>query len=275
MREKKIVIDLPPIGVKILTEVPKAVEGVPIYQGISYCDAIRQVTTQGKEFLVRPESIKICKWSPVPLGLKRPETYFERRLAELGPPRLEGTQAIYIFPMREIKRGVSPDVVLLRTTPKNFASIIQILGWDHFAMKYQDDLNRSGLGIFVQRPPPLKQLVKQFLILLVDNTLATMRQYPAWNELLIELCKSTFFCYVLNEFLEVLLADMSMCRNSTVIPYLEKMANISYFCTGGIAWGWNRPDYMTSGFPLNDFRKLQPYLKISYEKKDKGTEKLS
>jgi hypothetical protein len=45
------------------------------------------------------------------------------------------------------------------------------------------------------------------------------------------------------------LADMSVCRNSTAIPLLSGRTNLSFFCTGGITWGRNRPDEITSGWP--------------------------
>ncbi len=58
---------------------------------------------------------------------------------------------------------------------------------------------------------------------------------------------------VLTSALELLLkrtvADMSMCRNSTVIPLMEDAGNVSFFCVGGISWGGNLPANMTSGFP--------------------------
>ena len=53
---------------------------------------------------------------------------------------------------------------------------------------------------------------------------------------------------------------MSMCRNSTVIPFQKGKANVSYFCTGGIAWGKNKPDNMTSGYPYGIYQKLAPFL---------------
>jgi hypothetical protein len=49
---------------------------------------------------------------------------------------------------------------------------------------------------------------------------------------------------------------MSVCRNSTVIPFLEDAGNISFFCTGGIAWGCNPPDFLTSGFPYGMIEKV-------------------
>jgi len=45
------------------------------------------------------------------------------------------------------------------------------------------------------------------------------------------------------------LADMSVCRNSTVVPLLVGRVNVSFFCTGGITWGRNDPDHLTSGWP--------------------------
>jgi hypothetical protein len=42
---------------------------------------------------------------------------------------------------------------------------------------------------------------------------------------------------------------MSVCRNSTVIPLLTGRVNVSFFCSGGITWGRNQPDHLTSGWP--------------------------
>jgi hypothetical protein len=56
------------------------------------------------------------------------------------------------------------------------------------------------------------------------------------------------------------MANMSMCRNSFVIPLRENRANISYFCTGGVAWGKNDSRNMTSGFPRHLFVKLDAHL---------------
>jgi hypothetical protein len=52
------------------------------------------------------------------------------------------------------------------------------------------------------------------------------------------------------------LADMSICRNSTAIPLLTGRANLSFFCTGGITWGRNRPQHLTSGWPWPIFQRV-------------------
>jgi uncharacterized protein (DUF169 family) len=41
-----------------------------------------------------------------------------------------------------------------------------------------------------------------------------------------------------------------MCRNSTVIPHLTGKANMSFFCTGAVAWGLNKPQHITCGIPF-------------------------
>jgi hypothetical protein len=52
------------------------------------------------------------------------------------------------------------------------------------------------------------------------------------------------------------LSDMSICRNSTAIPLLTGRANVSFFCSGGITWGRNSPDHLTSGWPWHLYRRL-------------------
>ena len=52
------------------------------------------------------------------------------------------------------------------------------------------------------------------------------------------------------------LADMSVCRNSTVVPLLTGQANVSYFCSGGITWGGNDPSHVTSGWPYALYRRV-------------------
>jgi hypothetical protein len=49
---------------------------------------------------------------------------------------------------------------------------------------------------------------------------------------------------------------MSVCRNSTIIPLLAGQANVSHYCTGGITWGRNSPDHLTSGWPFPLFARL-------------------
>ena len=52
------------------------------------------------------------------------------------------------------------------------------------------------------------------------------------------------------------LADMSVCRNSTVVPLQTGCVNVSFFCTGGITWGRNSAQHLTSGWPWHEFQRL-------------------
>jgi hypothetical protein len=49
---------------------------------------------------------------------------------------------------------------------------------------------------------------------------------------------------------------MSVCRNSSVVPLLSGRVNVSFFCTGGITWGRNQADHLTSGWPWSDFQHV-------------------
>jgi len=76
-------LELPLIGAKVLDSL-EGFEGIEVYHGASYCDAVRNATF-GKELVVAPGSIEVCRWSPVVLGLKQPDSDFERSLE----PRLD------------------------------------------------------------------------------------------------------------------------------------------------------------------------------------------
>ena len=81
-----------PVGVRRLRDADDAAE-VPVYRGVSYCDAVRRAgatSPEGGALRVLPGSIKVCHWSPVVLGLKRPEDAFERKLAPCLPYRPAG-----------------------------------------------------------------------------------------------------------------------------------------------------------------------------------------
>ncbi len=71
-----------PVGVRLLRS-PDEPAGAPVYQGVSYCDAVSRAGA-GEVLRVLPGSIQVCRWSPGVLGLKEPRGRFENNLA----PRL-------------------------------------------------------------------------------------------------------------------------------------------------------------------------------------------
>jgi len=71
-----------PVGVTRLPS-PQACSDVPLYEGVSFCDAVRRAG-EGEILRVLPISVQVCRWSPVVLGFHPPRDRFERSLA----PRL-------------------------------------------------------------------------------------------------------------------------------------------------------------------------------------------
>lgn len=253
-REDTIKLELPPIGIKRLDkETIGLYDGVNIFNGVSYCEAIFEATF-GRELLLRPESVRICQWVPIVLGFKKAENDFACSIE----PHLEaGTSGIYIAPLHLFRKDASPDVVIIRTIPDHYRSMIDVLGWNSFIDFSTLKQDRTALHTFNMKPPTgfSALAIKYF-----NGALDRLNRFSLWHSFTTFLFKSSFVTTVFDTFITRYMANMSMCRNSFVIPFLQNRANISYFCTGGVAWGRNNSRNMTSGFPHSLFLKLDPYL---------------
>ena len=246
-------LDLPPVGIKILQSSIHAFEDVPLFRGVSYCQAISGATF-GMELLVRHDSIKVCKWVPIVLGFKEPENSFEQSIRE----RLSAqTSGVYVAPLHLFRKNLEADVVIIRTNPENYRTIIERLGWESFIdpSPYRQDV--TALHVFRMNLPGG---FSSWAIRSVNAGLSALNRFALWHHFTTSLFRSMWVTRVFTLLITRYMANMSMCRNSTVIPFQAGKANISYFCTGGIAWGKNDPENMTSGFPPVIFRKLDPFL---------------
>ncbi|MBN1880998.1 MAG: DUF169 domain-containing protein [Deltaproteobacteria bacterium] len=248
-----IEIDLPPVGVKFLCDSASGYEDITRFKGISYCQAVFGATF-GMELLVVPESIQVCQWVPIVMGFKEAENEFERSITGHLPFPTEG---IYIAPLFLFRKDVTPDVVLIRTDPDSYRVIIDFLGWDGFIELDGKGLDMTGLATFQKSPPSgfSKWAVKN-----INRILDVLNRFSLWQIITTTLFRSTFITRIFDRFITRYMANMSMCRNSTVIPFQTHRANISYFCTGGVAWGKNNPRHMTSGFPYDTFLRLDEIL---------------
>ena len=249
-----ITLDLPPVGIKLLDrQTVGDYAGVTLFSGVSYCQAVFGATF-GMELLLAPGSVKVCKWVPVVLGFKDAENDFERTIE----PHLEPvTPGIFIAPLHLFRHDASPDIVILRTKPDNFRSIIGILGWKSFIDHAGLRQDRTALHAFRMNPPSgLSALAIRYF----NGALDLLNRFTLWHGFTALLFRSSFVTRIFDRFITRYMANMSMCRNSLVIPLLERRANISYFCTGGIAWGKNDSRNMTAGFPHDLFLALAPRL---------------
>jgi len=252
-------LDPPPVGVGLLRSAEEHGE-VPLFAGVSYCQAVRQAgegqtpdaigsaNRRGQALRVLPGSIEVCQWAPVVLGLKSPEDHFEQSLA----PRLDyPTPGLLLAPLDQFPG--EPDVVLLRTTRQVLVSLIRIAGRDQLWQGHGGQLAVSVTPLFSGG----RYTFHYRAIQATNAALAFLARSRYWQAVTHWLFRSHLATAGYDALISRTLADMSICRNSTVIPRQTGQVNISFFCSGGITWGLNNPDHMTSGWPWPVFQRLR------------------
>jgi hypothetical protein len=100
----------------------------------------------------------------------------------------------------------------------------------------------------------------------VNHTLAALADNAHWQAFTRRLFRSALITVGFDALISRALADMSVCRNATVVPLLTQRVNASFFCTGGITWGRNRADYLASGWPPSQFERAADVLSRGYDR---------
>jgi hypothetical protein len=239
------------VGVGLLRS-PDEHADVPTYRGVAYCDAVSRAGA-GEVLRVLPGSIETCRWAPVVLGLKEPGGRFEQRLA----PRLPfPTAGLLLAPLERFRAPAlgAPEVVIVRGAPEPLGRKIEQVGkaglWDG----HGDRLDRSALPLLADGRVTLAPL-RRGLIGAVNRALAPLARFGPFQALTRWLFRSGWVTAGFDALISHTLADMSVCRNSTVVPLLTGRVNLSFFCTGGITWGRNDPGHLTSGWPGREFER--------------------
>ena len=252
-------LDPPPVGVRLLSVDDSRrdeFDAIPIYRGVSYCDAVRRAG-EGETLRVLPGSLQVCSWAPVVLGLKEPDGRFEESLE----PRLAFPSGGLLLAPLDRFPG-EPHVVLVRGAPELLQKMVHALDpeelWDEPSRGgHRHCLDRSALFLFdTAHASPGQQRAgwRATAIGGTNRALATLARSRRWQALTRWLFRSRLVTVGFDALISRAMADMSVCRNSTVIPLLSDRANLSFYCTGGITWGRNRPDHLTSGWPWDLFQ---------------------
>jgi uncharacterized protein (DUF169 family) len=227
-----------PVGVQVLNA-PRQHSDIPEYDGVSYCDAVRRAGG-GEALRVTPGSIEVCRWAPVVLGLKAPEGRFEESLM----PRLDYPVAGLLLAPLDAFPG-NPQVVIVRASRETLEHMILLVGQDQLWKGASATVDRSAVSLFTGG----QHHGRHQLVSAINRPLAALASSERWQALTHRIFQSRRATAAFEAIISRTLADMSVCRNSTVIPLTTGQANISHFCTGGITWGRNRPDHLTSGWP--------------------------
>ena len=126
-----------------------------------------------------------------------------------------------------------------------------MIGEESLVGRYTGEIGKTVLGVDESGWSIMLRLSRGLLRLL-----ATLRRSKSWDRFTRFAFRSRRVSRALGRIIKNTMGDMSMCRNSTVIPHLEDAANVSFFCTGGIAWGANQPSHLTSGLPGELFDRV-------------------
>jgi hypothetical protein len=253
MNDTVITLDLPPVGIKIVNDENGKYERIERFRGVSYCQAVLKATF-GKEILLEPGSIQVCQWAPVVLGHKEAENEFERSINRRFPV---GTGPFYLAPVAHFTDNRPPDVVVIRARIEDLRAIAELLGYDSFIPYADYGRDETALAMLAEGP---KKGFSPWATRNVNRWLNWMNGFAFWQKTTTFLFRSTLITRLFDRFITKYMANMSICRNSTLIPFLTGRANISFFCTGGIAWGKNFPDFLTSGFPYEIYKRIEHHL---------------
>jgi len=239
-------LDPSPVGVGLLRSAQEHRE-VPVFAGVSYCQAVRKAG-EGQVLRVLPGSIQVCQWAPIVLGLRPPVSRFEQHLS----PRLKHPVAgLLLAPLDRFPK--EPEIVLLRATRQVLDALIRTVGRDPLWVGHGGRLAYSVVPLFSGGRFTLRYRVVQD----TNAVLALLARSGWWQAATHWLFRSRWITAGYDALISRTLADMSMCRNSTVIPWQTGQVNISFFCSGGITWGLNNPSHLTSGWPWAVFQELR------------------
>lgn len=256
-----------PVGIKYLKEkdMPKDFNTIKNPNVRSYCDAVRLL--RGDEYnngiIVTLDSIKACKWCPVGLGLKKPETGLEKKIEPLFD---ELNQGVHVFNTTDGVRDL--DVVTLVCNQENVVKIIEALGLENFTREDIDQLAFSALSEYTEVDYRSKRArrkrkrhlrsIKFFLWLFASKLIS--------NKLMIKfltfLLKRYTFSRIMDPILRKYSTGMSFCYSVAAIPLVTQKANVVFPDTGAIAWGDVSKDYLLVGLPYSLFKKLEPNIVI-------------
>ncbi len=232
------------VGVKRLIDT-SLYPDVPVYRGVSFCDAVR-LAGEGQILKVLPGSIQVCRWSPAVLGLKEPKHPFELSLSPRLPFPVSG---FLLGPVGKFPE--TPEVVVVRADFFTLKGMVEEAGsewlWEGHGNRLEISANSLVDG----------QTAGVWFITALNKLLSKLALLRSWQSLTRFLFRSYLISAGFETIISRILADMSVCRNSTVIPLITGRVNISFFCTGGITWGKNNPDHMTSGWPWEVFIRLR------------------
>jgi hypothetical protein len=275
LKKMQISLDIAPVGVKFLKEkeMPGNFDLVKNTDVPSYCAAIKILQDEENKYgvLVTKNSIKVCKWCFPILGLKKPEKKLGRKITPILEEPVEG---VFVFDMNTPNENhplsdslKNPDSVIIRSSKENFADIINQLNINNFTRDYDYDLKVSNITIFdsqtkYSKRTKIRRSAKKVSIRLFNWAFnSKLLNNRVMNKFFNWALKKYSFSRMMEPILSKTMTMASVCRNSSVIPYLTQKGNVSYIDGGGVSdWGGNSRKNMIMGLPYHLYQQLEPDL---------------
>ncbi len=260
------------VGVKFLKkdELPQDFKTIKKPGVLSFCDALRLIDTN--EFkdgiIVTADSIKICHWSPVALGLKEPETDIQKKIEPIFE---ELNNGIFIFNVgnnykdHPLQNFIdNPDTVTLIGSFDTVSKSIEQIGIDNFSKDYIKQLEFSALSLFTEDgtlTKKEKRKIKRHLrsarfinSLFASRLINNKPMFKFITRLMTKYPMVKFF----DGFLRKFGTALSCCYVSSSIPYTSQKATVSIIDTGSIGWGQMSKKLVFMGLPYSMYKTLEP-----------------
>ncbi|MHA1219558.1 MAG: hypothetical protein ACTSO5_12915 [Candidatus Heimdallarchaeaceae archaeon] len=264
------------IGVKFLkeNELPKDFNIIKNPGVRSYCDAVRLLNNEkyAEGLIVTKDSIKVCHWSPVCLGLKEPETDVQKKIVPLFD---ELNHGIFIFNIGKTSKSHplqsaidNPDAVTLVGSSENISKSVEVIGLENFTKDYIKQLELSAVSLFsnedILTKKERRKRKSHLRSIKIINWLFASKLIS--NKLMIKFITKMMtkypFVKIMDGFLRKFGTGSCLCYGAAAIPYATQKANISFSDSGSIGWGGLSNKDLLLGLPYNLYKTLEPNLII-------------
>jgi len=265
------------VGVKFLNkdELPKNFKKIKRPSVLSYCDAVHLLENEkyAEGLIVTGDSIKVCHWSPVGLGLKEPETEVQKKIVPLFD---ELNHGIFIFNIGKTSKNHplqnfvdNPDTVTLVGTQENVTKSIEEIGIENFTKEYFKQLEYSAISLFsnevILTKKEKRKMKRHLRSTKFINWLFASKLMN--NKPMMKLVTKSLTKYrvvkMMDSFLPKYATGMSCCYASSSIPHATQKANVSLMDTGSIGWGGFSKKSMFLGLPYDLYKKLEPIILLN------------
>lgn len=235
----------------------------------SFCDALRLINTErfSDGLIVTKDTIKICHWSPVGLGLMEPETDVQKKIVPLFEELYHG---IFIFNIGKTSKNHplqsfidKPDTVSMIGSFETVSRAFEQIGEENFSREYIKQLEFSALSLFTDDDTLTKKEKRKikrhlrstkFINALFASKLISNKPMVKF---ITKLLTKYPFVKIMDGMLRKTATVLSCCYVSSSIPHSTQKATVCIIDTGSIGWGEMSKKSIFMGLPFDIYSSLE------------------